>query len=66
MGAGWAILPVLAVVFLATLIRSAFDFGEALVAVPLLARLIPVEEAVLLAMLVPITVADIPRPTPAS
>ena len=31
------ILPVLAVVFLATLVRSAFGFGEALVAVPLLA-----------------------------
>jgi uncharacterized protein len=30
-------LPVLAVIFVATLIRSAFGFGEALVAVPLLA-----------------------------
>jgi uncharacterized membrane protein YfcA len=50
---------VLAVVFLATLIRSAFGFGEALVAVPLLALLIPVEEAVPLATLVSITVAGI-------
>jgi hypothetical protein len=31
----WTIPPVFAVVFLATLIRSAFRFGEALVAVPL-------------------------------
>ena len=59
MGADWPILPVLAVIFLATLIRSAFGFGEALVAVPLLALLIPVEEAVPLATLVSITVAAI-------
>jgi uncharacterized protein len=59
MGAAWAILPVLAVIFLATLIRSAFGFGEALVAVPLLALLIPVEEAVPLATLVSITVAAV-------
>ena len=39
MGADWTILPILAVIFLATLIRSAFGFGEALVAVPLLALL---------------------------
>src|ERR1700719_659047 len=57
MGAEWIILPVLAVIFLATVIRSAFGFGEALVAVPLLALLIPVEEAVPLATLVSITVA---------
>jgi hypothetical protein len=31
MSADWARLPVLAVVFLATLIRSAFGFGEAVV-----------------------------------
>src|SRR5438093_4167617 len=42
----WLIVWVLAVIFLATLIRSAFGFGEALVAVPLLALLMPVEEAV--------------------
>src|ERR1700676_3455539 len=59
MGADWTILPVLAVIFLATLIRSAFGFGEALVAVPLLALLMPVEEAVPLATLVSITVAGI-------
>jgi uncharacterized membrane protein YfcA len=56
MGADWAILPVVAVIFVATLIRSAFGFGEALVAVPLLALLIPVEQAVPLATLVSITV----------
>src|SRR4051795_8886710 len=52
-------LPVLAVIFLATLIRSAFGFGEALVAVPLLALLIPVEVAAPLAALVSITVAAV-------
>ncbi len=59
MGAEWTILPVLAVIFLATLIRSAFGFGEALVAVPLLALFIPVEQAVPLATLVSITVAAV-------
>src|SRR5215813_8344625 len=59
MGAEGPILPVLGVIFLATLIRSAFGFGEALVAVPLLALLMPVEEAVPLATLVSITVAAI-------
>jgi hypothetical protein len=51
------IAAILAVVFLATLIRSAFGFGEALIAVPLLALLIPVEVAAPLAALVSITVA---------
>jgi uncharacterized membrane protein YfcA len=55
----WTIIAVLAVVFLATLIRSAFGFGEALVAVPLLALLIPVEIAVPLAVLLSITVAGL-------
>src|SRR5262245_31046289 len=57
MEGGWLIAWVLAVIFLATLIRSAFGFGEALVAVPLLALLIPVEVATPLAVLVSITVA---------
>jgi uncharacterized protein len=48
---------VLAVIGLATLIRSAFGFGEALVAVPLLALLIPVEVAAPVAVLASITVA---------
>jgi uncharacterized membrane protein YfcA len=44
---------------LATLFRSAFGFGEALVAMPLLALLIPVEEAVPWATLVSITVGAV-------
>ena len=55
----WVTCWVLAVVFLATLIRSAFGFGEALVAVPLLALLIPVEVATPLAVLFSITVAGV-------
>ena len=50
---------IVAIIFLATLIRSAFGFGEALVAVPLLAQVIPVETAAPLAVLVSITVAAI-------
>lgn len=46
-----------AAIFLATLVRSAFGFGEALIAVPLLAFLIPVKVAVPLAALFSITVA---------
>src|SRR5437870_8954911 len=57
--ADWTILAVLVIIFLATLIRSALGFGEALVAVPLLALLIPVEVAVPLAVLVSITVAGV-------
>lgn len=48
---------VLGVIFLATLIRSAFGFGEALLAVPLLALVIPVEVAAPLVALVSVTVA---------
>lgn len=59
MSADEALLPVLAVIFVATLIRSALGFGEALVAVPLLALLIPVEVATPVAALVSITVAGI-------
>jgi uncharacterized membrane protein YfcA len=46
-------------VFVATLIRSAFGFGEALVAVPLLVFGIPLEVAAPLAVLVSITIAGI-------
>ena len=52
-------VSVAAVIFVATLIRSAFGFGEALVAVPLLALLMPVEVAAPLAVLVSITVAAV-------
>ena len=50
---------ILLIIFLATLIRSAFGFGEALVAVPLLAFCIPLGVAAPLAVLVSITVAAI-------
>ena len=45
--------------FLATLIRSAFGFGEALVAVPLLAFVIPVRVAAPLAVLISIAIAAV-------
>jgi uncharacterized membrane protein YfcA len=48
---------VIAVIFFATVIRSSIGFGEALVAVPLLALAVPVEVAAPLAVLVSITVA---------
>lgn len=48
---------VLVVVFLATLIRSAFGFGEALIAVPLLALTLRLEVAAPLAVLISITIA---------
>ncbi|HXN71035.1 MAG TPA: sulfite exporter TauE/SafE family protein [Candidatus Acidoferrales bacterium] len=45
--------------FVAALIRSAFGFGEALIAVPLLAFCIPLKVAAPLAVLVSITIAGI-------
>lgn len=54
-----ATLGVLFILFIATLIRSTFGFGEALVAVPLLAFFIPLEVAAPLAVLVSITIASI-------
>ena len=57
MALDWTTVSVMAVIFLATLIRSAFGFGEALIAVPLLALLMPVEVAAPLAVLFSITVA---------
>ena len=50
---------VLSVVFVATLIRSTFGFGEALVAVPLLAFRIPIEVSVPLAVMLSATVAGV-------
>src|SRR4051794_19519071 len=52
-----ATLPVLGILFFATLVRSAFGFGQALVAVPLLALVIPVGVAVPLTTLLSIPVA---------
>ncbi|HUL99439.1 MAG TPA: sulfite exporter TauE/SafE family protein [Mycobacterium sp.] len=50
---------VAAVFFLASLVRSTFGFGEALIAVPLLAFVLPVQIAAPVAVLVSITVAAI-------
>ncbi|HVC19152.1 MAG TPA: sulfite exporter TauE/SafE family protein [Vicinamibacterales bacterium] len=50
---------VVVVLFFATLVRSAFGFGEALVAVPLLALVMPVRVAAPVAVLVSITVAGV-------
>jgi uncharacterized protein len=50
---------VLGVLFFSTLVRSALGFGEALIAVPLLALVIPIQSAVPIAVLVSITVAAI-------
>jgi uncharacterized protein len=52
-----ALILVPGVLFVATLIRSAFGFGEALVAVPLLALLVPVKTAAPVAVMASITVA---------
>jgi uncharacterized membrane protein YfcA len=50
---------VLVVIFIATLIRSALGFGEALIAVPLLALRIPVTVAAPLVVLVSVLVAGV-------
>jgi uncharacterized protein len=52
-------LTVVAVFFGATLLRSALGFGEALVAVPLLALVLPVKVAAPVAVLISITVAAV-------
>lgn len=50
-------LLLLLILFFATLIRSTFGFGEALIAVPLLALVIPITEAAPLAVLLSTTIA---------
>jgi len=50
---------ILTVVFIATVFRSAFGFGESLIAVPLLALWIPLDVSVPLSVLVSITIAGI-------
>lgn len=57
--ADWPMIHVLAVLFFATFVRSAFGFGEALIAVPLLALIMPVEVAAPLAVLISITVSAV-------
>jgi len=55
--AGQASILVPTVLFLATLIRSSFGFGEALVAVPLLGLLVPIKVAAPIAVMASVTVA---------
>jgi uncharacterized protein len=57
MTADWTTIQVVVVFFFATLVRSAFGFGEALIAVPLLAFVMPIEVAAPTAVLVSITIA---------
>lgn len=52
-------LHILIVVLVATLIRSTFGFGEALIAVPLLALSIPIEVAAPLVVLLSVTIAAV-------
>jgi len=52
-------VEVLVVVFVASLVRSVFGFGEALIAVPLLAFFLPIQIAVPLAVLISITIAGV-------
>lgn len=55
----WTTVAVVAVFFGATVIRSAFGFGEALIAVPLLALMLPVKVAAPVAVLLSITIAAV-------
>ena len=50
---------ILIIIFIATLIRSTFGFGESLIAVPLMIFFIPVEIAVPLSVLLSITIAAV-------
>jgi uncharacterized protein len=55
----WRTFLIVAVFFCATLVRSALGFGEALIAVPLLAFVLPVQIAAPVAALISITVAGV-------
>jgi len=57
MHADWLTLAVVFVLFLSALVRSALGFGDALIAVPLLALVMPVEQAAPITVLVSITIA---------
>jgi uncharacterized protein len=48
---------IIAILFLGTLVRASLGFGEALISVPLLALVMPVEQAAPVAVLVSITIA---------
>ena len=53
------IIYILAIVFIATLVRSTFGFGESLIAVPLLILFIPIETAVPFSVLISIFIAAV-------
>src|SRR5690606_29033598 len=53
------ILYTVLILFLATLVRSTFGFGESLIAVPLLALYLPIEIAVPVSVLVSVVVAGV-------
>jgi len=57
MSATFIILLIIIIAFLATLFRSTFGFGEALIAVPLLSLFLPIGTAVSLAVMMSILVA---------
>jgi len=57
MTAGAVTAEVIGVLFFATLVRSAIGFGEALIAVPILALIMPIRIAAPVAVLISITVA---------
>lgn len=50
---------ILAIIFIATLVRSTFGFGESLIAVPLLILFIPIETAVPFSVLISIFIAAV-------
>ncbi len=52
-------VEILLVVFIASLVRAVFGFGEALIAVPLLALILPIQIAVPLAVLLSIAIAAV-------
>jgi uncharacterized membrane protein YfcA len=53
-----AVWLVIAILVVATFIRAILGFGEALIAVPLLALVMPVEQAAPVAVLVSITIKN--------
>ncbi len=53
------LIPVLAVIFFATFVRSTLGFGEALLGVPLLALFMPLRVAVPVMVLISITVSTV-------
>jgi hypothetical protein len=52
-------VEVLVVIFFASIVRSAFGFGEALIAVPLLALFLPIRVAAPLAVLISVVIAAV-------